>query len=219
MADSQRRFCHPPPPPPPAHGCRQPAAVEQLEQAPVKQLPRWERLRLAVEAQQTAKEQFDKQVTPQVEAPVVSPFSPQLGVSSSSPIQAATEEPALLPKAMEEDTLDYSVAQGATTSTSTPTAPRKRRRKHMLNDYKSILKRLKEESPAGQEPDMAYVAAMAMGWIANPTDATSEALIFYIGDGDFPDAGGEGVAPDMSALSGGVSQEGSGMSADSGGAL
>ncbi|CAK0789926.1 unnamed protein product [Prorocentrum cordatum] len=52
----------------------------------------------------------------------------------------------------------------------------------------------------------------------DPTDATSEVRTFYIGDGSFPDAGGEGAAPDMSALSGGVTLDGSGTSAVSGGA-
>ncbi|CAK0900447.1 unnamed protein product [Prorocentrum cordatum] len=52
----------------------------------------------------------------------------------------------------------------------------------------------------------------------DPTDATSEVKTFYIGDGSVPDAGGEGAAPDMSALSGGVTFDGSGTSAVCGGA-
>ncbi|CAK0839369.1 unnamed protein product [Prorocentrum cordatum] len=209
MADSQRRFCHPPPPPPPAHGCRQPAEVEQLEQAPVKQLPRWERLRLAVEAQRASEVQSDKQVKPQVEVPVISPFSPPPVDFRSHPSPVATVQAVSPPRAMAADAASSSAEQGTNTSTTIPPAPKKRRRKHMLSDYKRILERMTEDMPTGQEPDSRN---------EDPTDATSEVKTFYIGDGPFPDAGGEGAASDMSALSGGVTLDGSGTSAVSGGA-
>ncbi|CAK0856636.1 unnamed protein product [Prorocentrum cordatum] len=181
MADSQRRFCHPPPPPPPAHGCRQPAEVEQLEQAPVKQLPRWERLRLAVEAQRASEVQSDKQVKPQVEVP-----GHGGGCGEFFGGAGYRYEHYHSTGAQEEDG-NRSFGDGVVASFA---------------------------ACSGH----AAVTSDSVSRNEDPTDATSEVKAFYIGDGSFPDAGGEGAAPDMSALSGGVTLDGSGTSAVSGGA-
>ncbi|CAK0912152.1 unnamed protein product, partial [Prorocentrum cordatum] len=101
---------------------------------------------------------------PQVEVPVISPFSPPPGDFRSYPSPVATVQAVSPPRAMAADAASSSAEQGTATSTTFPPAPKKRRRKHMLSDYKRILKRMTEDMPTGQEPDRTEIAALAMGW-------------------------------------------------------